>query len=150
MQTLSRYLNVSRSPIDDLSSLEDARIPGSCEWLTSRKSFLDWQFNEDSPRYFWLTGQPATGKSVITAHVIGCLDEKSCSYYFFKHGDQNRSSLSGLLLSVAYQMAQKSYGIRETLLELSQDDTFIDKDDYRSIWRRLFVGGIFRTEFTST
>ena len=150
MQALSRYLNVSCNPIDELSSLEDARIPGSCEWLTNTKTFLDWQFNEETQRYFWLTGQPATGKSVITAHVIGCLDENSCSYYFFRHGDQKRSSLSGLLLSLAYQMAHKSHLIRERLLELSQDDSLLDKDDFRGIWRRLFVGGIFRSDLTYT
>jgi hypothetical protein len=118
--------------------------------LSSKKTFLDWQFNDESHRYFWLTGQPATGKSVITAHVIECLDENSCSYYFFGHRDDNRSSLSGLLLSIAYQMARKSRVIREKLLELSQDDSLLDKDDYRVIWRRLFSGGIFRTDFTCT
>jgi hypothetical protein len=150
MQTLSRYLNVSRSPIDELSSLEDARVPGSCEWLTTRKVFLDWQFNEGSQRYLWLTGQPATGKSVITAHVIDCLDENSTSYYFFRHGDQNRSSLSSLLLSIAYQMAQKSSVVRGKLVELSEDDSLLDKDDFRGIWRRIFLGGIFRINFTYT
>jgi hypothetical protein len=150
MQTLSKFLNISSSFIDDLSELEDARIPGSCEWLTCGKAFLDWQYGDDSPRYFWLTGQPAIGKSVITAHVIGCLDDSNCSYFFFKHGDQNKSSLSRALLSLAYQMAQKSHIIRKTLLELSNDDSFLDKDDSRGIWRRLFVGGIFRTDFTST
>jgi hypothetical protein len=150
MQTLSRYLNVSGPPIDELSSLEDARLPGSCEWLSSKKTFLDWQFDDESQRYFWLTGQPAAGKSVITAHVIECLDENSSSYYFFGHQDHNRPSLSALLLSIAYQMAQKSRVIREKLLELSQDDSLLDKDDYRGIWRRLFIGAIFRTDFAHT
>jgi hypothetical protein len=150
MQALSRYLNVSGPPIDELSSLEDARLPGSCKWLSSNRVFLDWQFNDESERYFWLTGQPATGKSVITAHVIECLGENSSSYYFFGHRDHNRSSLSGLLLSIAYQMAQKSRVIREKLLELSQGDLLLDKDDYRGIWRRLFIGGIFRTDFAYT
>jgi hypothetical protein len=150
MQALSRFLNVSGPPIDELSSLEDARLPGSCEWLSSKKAFLDWQFNDESERYFWLTGQPATGKSVITAHVIKCLDENCSSYYFFGHQDHNRASLSGLLLSIAYQMAQKNRAIREKLLELSRDDSLLDKDDYRGIWRRLFISGIFRTDFAYT
>src|ERR1700733_6094212 len=131
MQALSRFLNVSGPPIDELSS-------------------LDWQFNDESERFFWLTGQPATGKSVITAHVIKCLDENYSSYYFFGHQDHNRASLSGLLLSIAYQMAQKNRVIREKLLELSQDDSLLDKDDYRGIWRRLFISGIFRTDFACT
>jgi hypothetical protein len=150
MQILSGYLNVSGPQMGELSSLEDARLPGSCEWLSSKNAFLDWQSNEDSQRYFWLTGQPGTGKSVISAHVIGLLDENSCSYYFFGHRDQEGSSLSRLLLSIAYQMAQKSCVIREKLLELSQDDPLLDKGDYRGIWRRLFIGSIFRTAFSCT
>jgi hypothetical protein len=150
MRTLSKHLNVCRTPIDDLSILEDARVPGSCEWLTSNTTFLDWQYCEDSNRYLWLTGQPATGKSVTTAHVVSCLDEKSTSYYFFKHGEQKKSTLSGLLLSIAYQMAEKSHVVRECLLGLLQDDSFLDRNDHRGIWRSLFVGGILHVEFTST
>ncbi|KAH7370025.1 hypothetical protein BKA65DRAFT_487549 [Rhexocercosporidium sp. MPI-PUGE-AT-0058] len=150
MQSVSRSLNVSSGPIDDLTELEDSRIPGSCEWVTSSESFLDWQYGEDSPRYFWLTGQPAVGKSVITAHAIGCIDSSCCSYFFFKHGDQHRSSLSAALLSLAYQMAQNNQAIRQVLLELSSDNSYLDTDDYRGIWRRLFVGGIFLISFSTT
>ncbi len=82
MQALSRYLNVSHAPINDLSTLEDDRVPGSCEWLTNSERFLDWQFSDDSPRFCWLTGQPATGKSVATAHVVGSLVDDTCSYFF--------------------------------------------------------------------
>jgi hypothetical protein len=150
MQILTRYLNVSGPQMGELFSLSDARLPGSCEWLSSKEAFLDWQSNEDSQRYFWLTGQPGTGKSVISAHVIELLDENSCSYYFFGHRDQEGSNLSRLLLSIAYQMAQKSCVIREKLLELLQDDSLLDKGDYRGIWRRLFIGGIFGTAFSCT
>ncbi|KAL2069213.1 hypothetical protein VTL71DRAFT_15551 [Oculimacula yallundae] len=150
MQSISRFLNVSSGPIDDLTELEDSRIPGSCEWVTSSKSFLDWQYGDNSPRYFWLTGKPAIGKSVITAHAIRCLDSSCCSYFFFKHGDHRRSSLSAALLSLAYQMAQNNHTIRQFLLEISSDDIFLDKDDYRGIWRRLFVGGIFLISFSTT
>lgn len=67
-----------------------------------------------------------------------------------KHGDQEKSSLNSLLLSIAFQMAQKSDLVRKILLELAQDDSFLDKNDFRGIWRRLFVGGIFRSELAST
>lgn len=150
MQSISKFLNVHSGPIDDLAELEDSRIPGSCEWVTSSKKFLDWQYGDESPRYFWLTGQPAVGKSVITAHVIGCIDNCCCSYFFFKHGDHKRASLSTALLSIAYQMAQNSESIRQLFMELAADDSHLDKDDYRGIWRRLFVGGIFLTSFSGT
>ncbi|KAE8443095.1 hypothetical protein EG329_002339 [Mollisiaceae sp. DMI_Dod_QoI] len=148
MQTVSAFLAVSDSPIDELSNLNDARMPGSCEWFTSGKTFLDWQYSEDSTRYFWLTGQPGVGKSVITAHAIGCLGDITCSYYFFNHEGENKPSLGGMLLSLAYQMAKKSSIIREMILGLSKD--VLGKHDYRRVWRKLFMGGIFLTKFTTT
>ncbi|KAK0101598.1 hypothetical protein ONS95_006761 [Cadophora gregata] len=150
MHSISKLLNVPGAPIDDFNELEDVRIPGSCEWITSSKNFLDWQYGYNSPRYFWLTGQPAIGKSVITAHSIGCLGTSSCSYFFFKYGDNKRSSLSAALLSLAYQMAEQNQAIRRFLIDSFTDDANLDKDDYRGIWRKLFVGGIFLVHFSNT
>jgi hypothetical protein len=150
MSTLGAYLDVTHSPEDDLSSLEDLRLDGSCQWITNRQSYQEWQFDDDAPRYFWLKGPPATGKSVIAAHVIGDLEKSRCSYYFFKHGDQSRASLSGFFRSMAYQMALRCRAVREKLLEVAQDDPFFDKEDHRSIWRRIFVSGVFRADFPET
>ena len=35
--------------------------------------------------------------------------------------------------------------IREAFLEMQEDDVQIDRDNYQSIWRKLFQGGIFQT-----
>ena len=87
---------------------------------------------------------------MLASHVIDNLEGTMCSYYFFKHGDHERSSLSGFFRSIAYQMAGKSLGVREKLLELAQEDPFLDKGDYRNIWRKIFVGGVFRATFHHT
>lgn len=60
MRILSEYLNTSGKPEDELSNLEEARsgVEGSCEWLAEKESFQHWQFDSESPKYFWLTGSP--------------------------------------------------------------------------------------------
>lgn len=148
--TLSKYLSIQHSLQYELSALEDDRLPGSCEWLMEKRHFQDWQFLDESPRYFWLKGRPATGKSMLASQVINNLEGTGCSYYFFKHGDQERASLSGFFRSIAYQMAGTSLSVRETLLELAREDPHLEKDDYRSIWRRIFIGGVFRATFHHT
>ena len=150
MMTLSRYLSIQHSLQYELSALEDDRLPGSCEWFMEKRNFQDWQFLDESSRYFWLKGRPATGKSMLASYVVNNLEGTRCSYYFFKHGDQERSSLSGFFRSIAYQMAGKSLSVREKLLELVQEDPHLDKGDYRSIWRKVFVGGVFRATFHHT
>lgn len=144
MLIISELLGVSGSPEDELSALEDSRLSGSCEWLTNKNTFQDWQFLDDSPRYFWLTGRPGTGKSTLAGHVVNYLGDSRCSYYFFKYKDYQRSSLSSFLRSIAYQMAKSSHSVREKLIEISVETSHLDKNDFRSLWRKLFVGGIFR------
>jgi hypothetical protein len=147
MSDLATYLDVHQDWDNKLSELEDNRLHGSCEWLTDRDSFQEWQFVDESPRYFWLKGKPATGKSVLASHVINNLEGTRCSFYFFKHDDQEKSTLSGFLRSMAYQMAGTSRPIRDKLLEIAQEDPFLDRDNHRSIWHKLFTGGIFHTTF---
>jgi len=58
------------------------------------------------PRSFG-SGNPGTGRSVITGHVIKFLQRCGAdhSYYFFKHNDIGGSNVSTLLRSLACQMA---------------------------------------------
>lgn len=67
------------------------------------------------------------------------------SSYFFREGDKTLSALSSCLLSLAYQMACSDVLIREKFLDMLEDDVQIDRDNYQSIWRKLFLGGIFQT-----
>ena len=150
MKLLSRFLGEPESPEGDLMSVTDKQMEGSCQWLTNRREFHNWQEGcHDQPKYFWLSGKPASGKSTIAGHVIKHLEDcnRDCNYYFFKHGDKARSSISGLLRSLAYQMAVVNFKVRRELLEMQQEGESFDKDDERTIWRAIFVTRIFRTDF---
>jgi len=150
MKDLEKYLGVSETQEDDLITVEDARMSGTCEWFSAKKSYLKWRdFASDAPSVLWVNGKPAAGKSVLAGYAIDELQKQKadCSYFFFKHGDKSKSRLSVCLRSLAFQMACTNGPVRETLLEMQKDEIKFDNDNERTIWRKLFVSGIFQTEF---
>jgi WD40 repeat protein len=150
IKDLEKYLGVSGKLEDDLVIADDARLPGTCEWLSKKDTYLKWKiFAPDSPSVLWITGKPAAGKSVLAGYAVDQLQRTSvdCSYFFFKYGDKSKSRLGACLRSMAFQMACTNAQVRDTLLEMQQNDIRFDKDNERTIWRKLFLSGIFETEF---
>ena len=152
MKILSRFLGVSRDPGDDLSNVIDKQVDGTCQWLIDNTCFNDWQSSESAPRYFWLNGRPAAGKSVVAGHVVKYLETCSgdCSYFFFRRGDKESSNVCELLRSLAFQMAATNQKIRQTLLEMQQDGEVPSKDDERMLWRTIFLARIFRIKLNQS
>ncbi len=143
---LERFLDVTETPGNDLETLEELRTNGSCEWLMRKDSFRRWR-DTSGPKLFWLHANPATGKSVLAAHVVSHLQDMNlnCSYFFFNHGDNTKSTLSNFLRNMAYQMALNNIGIRNLILGM-QEDVALGKDDHRSLWRRLYLQGILQED----
>lgn len=149
MKCLSEYLRIGERPETDLADVSDKRADGSCLWLTDNDSFQAWQEGlADAPKVFWLTGEPGTGKSVLAGHVVNYLADcgGDCSYFFFKYGDATRSTVSGLLRSLAWQMAFTNTTIRNHVLEMQRSGETIDHSDERGLWRTLFVSKIFQLQ----
>lgn len=150
VKDLEKYLGWSEKLEDDLITVQDARMSGTCEWWSAKKSYLKWRdFAVDAPRVLWINGKPAAGKSVLAGYAISQLQRMNadCSYFFFKYGDKSKSQLSACLRSLAFQMACTNVQVRETLSEMKKDDIKFDNDNERTIWRKLFLSGIFQTEF---
>lgn len=155
MKQISHHIDAPERPEDELAYINDLQIDGSCGWLPEKSAFQDWQFEQpqdDSavmPRVLWLSGKPGTGKSVMAGHIVKYLEEcnADCSYYFFKHNNKKRSTISALLRSLAYQMAETNFAIRQELLAMARDGEYFNKDDERSVWKILFTSRIFCLEF---
>ncbi|OBT74634.1 hypothetical protein VF21_06396 [Pseudogymnoascus sp. 05NY08] len=146
-QQLTKLTGVSEPPIDELCSLEDVRVPGSGQWLVSNEVYVSWQTEHAAKRrIFCLTAKPGSGKSVLSGHVINNLQEQklSCCYYFFRHRNATKSKISGCLRSLAYQMASSNNSILERLCEVQQESTSWEQWDEKMIWRKLFLGCIFK------
>jgi WD40 repeat protein len=156
-RALQAYLDVPDKPDADFAIQADVKICGTCEWLEEREDFLKWRDVFEDPlgdvkdhnsRCYWVSAKPATGKSVLAGHTVKHLEDSKldCSYYFFHHGNKSSQVLNGLLRSLAYQMALSNSMMRQTLLDLLANGIHLDKDDERSIWRKVFLNGIFKAE----
>ncbi|KAI3342513.1 NACHT and WD domain protein [Ustulina deusta] len=143
---LAAHLSVE----EDLNNLNDARLPGTCEWVLSKRSFLDWRdSNSISPPILWLAGKPASGKSTLAGYIVEHLRDltDNCSYFFFKHSDKSKQRLGACLRSIAFQMARGSTQIRQKILQLRKNGVQLDSDNPRAIWRSVFLSGIFQVTF---
>lgn len=149
IRCLSAFSGISVRPEDDLVVLDDARVAGSCEWLTSKKGFIDWRGAcSSSPPILWLRGNAASGKSVLCSHVIGNLaaNKLKCSYFFFKHNSTGKSSVRDCLRSLAYQMALDDDSAISRLLDLEKDAGSWERDSDQALWSKLFLRCLFRTD----
>ena len=151
-RSLRNYLSI---PVDmaerDLTTLEEGRVDGSCEWLINSDEFFSWEDGKQpEKRLFWLSGKPGAGKTVTATAVIRHLEvsNRSCSYFFFKDSVTNSSSTSALLRSIAFQMARENFKVRKALQEIREDEWVFSKDDARAVWQKIFVGEVFTTKLT--
>lgn len=145
---LKSLLGVSDTLEEDLTLQSELKMPDSCEWLTNKACFISWK-EGDAPSILWLTGRPATGKSILSSHVIDHLRplRVCCSYFFFKHSTTNKSTLSDCFRSLAFQMATQDNLVREKLMQLEHEGIAWDKTDDATIWTKLFVDRIFKLPF---
>ena len=140
-------MGLSEPPINDLTALEDTRIPDSGDWLISKPNYSSWRTPwSDSAPIFWLLGNAGSGKSVLCSQVICNIQRENlrCSYFFFKHGNDVRASIAGCLRALAYQMAKSDEAILRKVLEMEQDTVPCVQWDEGTTWRKLFLGCIFK------
>ena len=145
---LRAFLGPRDSLEGDLEILNTVKQPGSCHWFTEHASFTAWR-QGSAPPILWLTGRPAAGKSVLSAHVIEelkqSLDTSHCSYFIFKHNRGSDANLSECFRTLAFQMAAQDHKIREPLLQLAQDHSLVwDNLAEADVWRQLFGSRIFK------
>ncbi|KAM0323296.1 hypothetical protein ACHAQA_008888 [Verticillium albo-atrum] len=143
---LQAFFGLGHALEDDFNTLQVLKEPGSCEWFTTKRFYSSWADSTGS-QVLWLTGRPATGKSVLSSHVADHLklSEDFCSYFIFKHGKNSKSTLSDCFCSIAYQTALKDAFVRDRFLQMTEETVVWDKSDETNIWRRLFVGVIFQS-----
>ncbi|KAL7911232.1 hypothetical protein GGI35DRAFT_492604 [Trichoderma velutinum] len=154
---LENYLNTDDSYQDDLFNCQNAKLPGSCVWFTEHTVFAEWlDFDKQletsaTPPILWLTGPPGAGKSIIFSHVVDFTRAKDsyCEYYFFRKGQVNSNGLGPFLLHMAYQMALNDTAVRRRIFKLQDNCVSWHLHDEKSIWRKLFVDGIFQIRLKS-
>ncbi|KAL2036977.1 hypothetical protein N7G274_010262 [Stereocaulon virgatum] len=148
---LNPFLGVSDAPEDDFMSVDSLRTSGSCEWLIEKTSFQQW-LHHATPPIYWISAKPATGKTILSGKVISHLRgrHENCSFYFFHHGNKEKTSITSFLLSIAWQMAHLNKEVLDTVLQICEKDDHLNKADHRTVWRKLFLEGILKLHFDHT
>ena len=144
---LTELTGISGPPTSELAALSELHTPRSCEWLISKPNYSSWRIPwSDNPTIFWLLGNAGSGKSVLCSEVIHDLqkDNLRCNYFFFKHGEDVNSSIAGCLRALAYQMAKSDEAILRRMLQMEQDAVPCVQWDEGTVWRKMFLGCIFK------
>lgn len=95
-----------------------------------RHAALNSSTNTIPPRFLWLNGPPGSGKSVVSGQVIKYLTSYNldCCYFFFKN--DAKATVTKLLLSLAYQVADVNIEAREALLTMIQNGDHVNTQDH--------------------
>ncbi|KAL2041612.1 hypothetical protein N7G274_005396 [Stereocaulon virgatum] len=118
---------------DDLTTIQDARMSGDGEWFSAKDNYLDGAgFVPKAPDVLWVTGKPASGKSVIAGYVIVHVEAKAKSVWL--QNDNDRAALvekvlkqsEGCFLWTVLVLSKLSNrygegGIKQALEEIPQD-----------------------------
>lgn len=138
----------SSSAEDDFITFRRWWLAGTCDWLLEEPATQEWfEYSQDS-QLLWFSGPPASGKSIMSTHIIDHLKQAGidCQYFFFKFGDPTKRSLSGCLRSLAYQIARDIPDFRRILIDLSAQGLRLEKADSILIWQKIFESSLFELE----
>lgn len=150
LKDLRKYLGVSDTSEDDLITVQEARLLGTCDWFTTKGSYTRWRDSiTTATNVFWVNGKPATGKSVLSGSIVNDLKtmKRPCSYFFFKHGDRAKSKLATCLRSLTLQMARAHASVLDRIVAMARDEVDISDGNELVLWRKLFSSGVFEARF---
>jgi hypothetical protein len=142
-------LAIGELPSVDLLFYRSQWKAGTCGWILEEKQFITWsQADEPVSRLLWLSGGAATGKSVLSSFAINALEERGVKYqyFFIRHSQPRKRTLSPPLRSIAYQVGQGFADFLRKVVALEVKKIDFETIDPKSIWERLFRSILFRME----
>ncbi|OBT56710.1 hypothetical protein VE04_03328 [Pseudogymnoascus sp. 24MN13] len=126
-------LTISQAPDEDHEFFYDRKTPGTCEWILSERTFTAW-LNDWSPkpRIIWFHGAPGTGKSVLASFSVEHIKKdygSPCEFFYFRYDDQEKTSVSSFLRSMAYQAACNIPEFERRLATMGEAGRLLEKAD---------------------
>lgn len=143
---LKSLLALPELPNTDYIFFRDRWTHGTCAWIADHEEFKVWRDATDKNAHIlWLSGDAATGKSVMSSFIVNKLAEEGCQcqYFFVRYGDRFKRTISLLLRSLAFQCAQTLPGLMTKMTNLVDEALDFESADYRVIWDRIFKSTVF-------
>ena len=153
-EILKKALRPSSTPMDRFDEIRREHVPSSGDWIKHEQNLESWMSSESATPILWVSGNPGSGKSLITYTIVTHLQEflaeqtdiatfTSVGYFFFRDNKDATRSFEQALRDVSFQIAQKDQVYAKHVVNCVQKDS--DIASIRSIWQRLFVD-FFLTE----
>jgi hypothetical protein len=149
LETLQTLLALGELPSVDLLFYRGQWKAGTCSWILDEKEYIGWsQPDTQVSRFLWLNGGAGVGKSVLTSFIVNDLEERGLSvqFFFIRHGQPRKRTLSLLLRSLAYQFAKSSPEFLRKVVLLEAEQIDFETVDAKAIWERLFRNTFFQME----
>ncbi|KAK8110225.1 uncharacterized protein PG998_006682, partial [Apiospora kogelbergensis] len=143
---IKAYLDIIESPERDYNFFRDRWVTGTCTWLLNHEIFSSWVDDGHSePFILWINGSAASGKSVLSSFVIDHLVNLGldCNYFFVRYNDFKKRSLSFILRSLAFQIADKIPTYATKIRQLVAVAAELKTSHFRMIWQCLFKETLF-------
>ncbi|KJK75176.1 hypothetical protein H634G_09522 [Metarhizium anisopliae BRIP 53293] len=148
-ERLRSFLSISAAIDHDFDLFCGRRAEGTCQWLLEQAPIREWLSTPSQSEVLMIHGRPGRGKSVVASFLAQHLNGFGAvvQYFFFRAGDETKTTMAALIRTIAFQIAQQLPSFRKTLLDMV-DGGYKPKDaEWRSTWKRLFVNLLFEMEF---
>ncbi|GAW17446.1 hypothetical protein ANO14919_069030 [Xylariales sp. No.14919] len=149
LQSARSFLGIKELPGTDYTFFRDRWMQGTCDWILKEEAFNRWfDIKNSESGILWLHGSPAAGKSVLSSFVINYLVEQGvhCQYFYIHFGDRTKRTLSLLLRSIVYQIAEADSKFLHQIMDLKEEAIDIENTDPRVIWQRIYKSILFKSK----
>ena len=119
-------------------------IAGTREWAFAEVEH--WLDDPNGPQLFWLMGGGGTGKSVISAVLLGRFFSRAAAWHFCRHDNKEQSSSLSLLHSVAAMLCCTVRGYAKALEGVKDLDNALLSTDTRAVFEALIASPLAQVE----
>ncbi|KAH8778620.1 hypothetical protein F5883DRAFT_626595 [Diaporthe sp. PMI_573] len=133
---------------DDYHSIQRNWTPNTCTWVLEEPKIVSWLDKSPEAKVLWYSAPPANGKSTIAAFMVHHLRKLGlpCQYFFFRHSDYSKRSVTSCLRALTYQVASDLEPFRRELSRMSPSSWGLDSGaDAALIWRTMFEKALRKT-----
>lgn len=144
---LKSLLSLPELPGLDYIFFHDQWTENTHRWISDDKKFLQWRDYPGGVSILWINGGAGTGKSILASTIINDLSqqERQCQFFFIRYAHRQKRTLSLLLRSLAFQVAECLPDLVPKINEVGAEGIDFETADPRIIWDRLFKSLILRT-----